>query len=153
MNGYAQWDGINHFRPDGTIDQWGDPHKISRDLLVALDDFRSFIGCPFYITSAHREKAGVEHGQSQHYYGAACDGVAPDYKGTLTDLLFAAMRFQFTGIGLYRDWKWGGKKTGGLHLDVRKAPYRAFWFCYKNHKGKQIYIDLTLENLKDFGVL
>ena len=59
----------------------------------------------------------------------------------------------FMGVGIYRDWEWKGKKTGGLHLDMRTADHRALWFCYKNRYGKQEYVGLTLETLKGFGVV
>lgn len=77
----------------------------------------------------------------------------PDFNGALVDLLFVAMRFNFMGVGIYRDWEWKGKKTGGLHLDMRTADHRALWFCYKNRYGKQEYVGLTLETLKGFGVV
>ena len=153
MNGHSQWAGIRYFSPDSKIDNWGDTHQISGDLLLELDRLRQFIGVPIIITSAFRSASNGNEGGSQHNIGLAADIIAPSFKGSLLDLYFAASRFEFRGIGVYRDWEHAGKKVGGLHVDVRPADHRALWFCYKDAQDTQQYIALSLETLKGFGVV
>lgn len=153
MNGLSHWDKIKHFKPSGTTDNWGDPHKISKELLRELDAFRSYIGMPVHVTSGYRVPKSPRETDSQHHYGQAADIVIPDFKGTLLDLFLVASRFNFKGIGVYRDWKWNDKPTGGLHVDTRRGVIRAQWFCYKNSDGIQIYAGMTQDVLKEHGVL
>lgn len=158
MNGLSHWEGIKFFKPDSKIDKWGNPHQIERELLLQLDAFRSYLGMPVYVTSGYREPENDgkgENGKSQHGYGTAADIVVPGYGGNLLDLFITASRFKFSGIGIYRDWSWDNKIIGGLHVDVRNTNlgYDNLWFCYKDKRGKQIYIPLTVEHLKLHGVL
>ncbi len=157
MNGHSEsWNGIKYFHPDSKVDQWGDTHKISRILLEELDAFRALIGVPVIVTSGYREPKHGTNSDTQHAYGNAADIVFPDFKFTLMDAYLIASRFNFSGIGVYRDWHFPTKDhvIGGLHLDVRHpASYRAQWFCYKDHEGVQQYIELSMDNLKKYGVI
>lgn len=84
----------------------------------------------------------------------AVDLVVPD-RGDLSpfDLLLAALRFGFTGIGVYPDWMYNNKKVGGLHLDVRPAQINgAQWLGIKDD-NKQTYLSLNEANLRKFGVI
>lgn len=158
MNGLAQWHDLKHFHPDSKVDQWGDPHKIDRELLLRLDAMRARIGLPTIVLSGYRDPgAGQDgrgdNGKSQHGHGLAADIVVPSYGGHLLDLYIEATRFNFNGIGIYRDWVYDGRKVGGLHLDVRNVEMGARWFCYKDKRGVQLYIPLTHENLKLYGVI
>lgn len=154
------WDKARHFRPDGQ-DKWGDADAISDDLILALDDFRSFIGCPIYVT---RGVATEGHtGKSYHYRAqgsCAADMVIPDYKRGPINLVMDAMRFGFKGIGWYPHWKYGVKVCGGLHLDVRPLKWDADetlnyshsrWIGILGDSGKLEYIPMSMENLILYG--
>lgn len=147
MNGHAQWDKLRWFSPNDKLDQWGDTHKIKRELLEQLDAFRSYLGVPIIVTSGYRDQPG-----SQHALGRAADIVCPYFKGSLFDLFLEASRFNFKGIGIYRDWK-GHGATGGLHLDVRDAHHRAQWFCYKTPLGIKEYTELNVRILQEYGLI
>lgn len=116
---------------------------MSHDLLLALDDFREFIGTPIIVTSGNQ---GVHSPNSYHYIengSCAVDVVIPKYTGSVIDLLFDAKRFLFTGVGYYTWWTFYGEKAHGLHLDMRPTPMAAHWLSPA--KGK--YIDLSFANL------
>lgn len=154
MNGLSQWDKLRHFKADSKIDQWGDPHQMQREILVELDNFREWLGMPIIVTSGYRAMGqNGQEGGSQHCLGLAVDIVVPSFKGTLLDLFFDASRFHFNGIGIYKDWTYNGKKTGGLHLDARDTLSRAQWFCYKDPHGTQQYTALTTDILKGFKIV
>lgn len=154
MNGLSHWDGLNHFRPDSTVDHWGDPHNMDRSILVEIDKLREWLNCPLIVTSAWRGHGGADEGKLWHAAGRAVDVVAPTFEGHLLDLFFAATRFGFTGIGVYKDWEYKGKLTGGLHLDTRyDVDHKALWFCYKDVRGIQRYVALSHQALKGFGVV
>jgi len=102
-----EWKQIEHFSPN---ENWGDPERMSLELLRRLDALREFSGHPViihcgYATSGHS-------GNSQHYLGKAADlhivGVS------LVNQYLLAERFNFGGLGLYPEWK-----NPGLHCDVR----------------------------------
>lgn len=151
------WNMLRYFKPNSTIDQWGDVDAINDNLLLRLDDFRHWLGVPIYIT------AGVKNGGhakgSYHYkeHGAcAVDVIIPDYMETGFDLIMDATRFGFTGIGYYPHWKWKGKMVGGLHLDMRPLRWdedstknytHSRWMGVLNSKGVQEYIELDYSNL------
>lgn len=139
---------VKHFKPDSTVDRWGDPSKIDGVLLQKVDAFREMLGLPVYVTSGYREGGPKEHGR-----GLALDVVVPQFTGHLLDLFFAASRFHFNGIGLYRDWKWNGIACGGLHLDNRNAAFEARWACYKDDAGVQIYTALDVATLRGLKII
>jgi uncharacterized protein YcbK (DUF882 family) len=140
--------GLKYFRPDSS-DNWGDPSKISRDLLLKLNAFREFIGKPIYVTSGYR--AG--NSSSEHSRGLAVDIVCPGIP--LLQLYLAAERFDFKGIGVYPNWKYQGQIVGGLHLDVRTlhTPYGDRWLGIKDYKGQNQYLELSAQSLKLHGVI
>lgn len=158
------WDKLRYFKPNN-VDNFGDPDAISEVLLLRLDDFRHFLNVPFYVTSgvrAHREGRSSYHSKSKG--ACAVDVVMPECGLHPIDLVFAAMRFGFSGIGWYPDWEWKGLKCGGLHLDTRPlgvdpdgtSNYRhSLWMGIKvlevNSEGKlanrQKYIDLSYANI------
>jgi len=154
------WKKLKYFRKDSTVDNWGDADAIADSLLLRLDDFRHFIGTPVYVTygvstSGHAEK-------SYHYRAngaCAADIVVPYWSTGAIDLIFAAERFGFSGLGYYPHWKWRDQIVGGLHLDTRPlgvdpdstANYReARWIGILVDK-KQIYVPLTYKNLLNCG--
>jgi len=149
------WKVLRYFKPDGT-DNFGDPDAIDDTVLFRLDDFRHYLNCPFYVTSGVRPETDGKTSYHTRGKGAcAVDVVMPEYKGNSIDLIFAAMRFGFSGIGYYPDWHWNGIKCGGLHLDTRPLGFdsdgtlnygNSMWMGVLS-EGKQIYIPLTFANL------
>jgi len=162
-----RWEDLKYFKKDSKIDKWGNPDKMDPFLLLYLDEFREAIGTPLIVTSGYRAGDPAQHG-----LGRAVDVVAPEFKGPLFDLYLIAERFNFGGIGVYRDWLYDGKRIGGLHLDTRllMGSYQiqkcmaARWLCIrpgtlgsldpKDILGtKQVYIALTHENLRKEGFI
>ena len=153
------WDKIKNFSEN---ENWGESHRMNHTLLLLLDDFRDFIDSRIVISQGTQ---GVHSDDSQHYLGNAADIVCPDYTDGLFSLWMAAERFNFTGIGLYVDWKYQGRHTGGLHLDVRALNYQrdgtlqykqARWMSYMEKKDdidQRVYLELNECNLKRFGLL
>jgi hypothetical protein len=97
------------------------------------------------VTSALRPGDTGEHGR-----GLAVDVIAPGYAGRLLDLYLSAERGLWKGIGVYPAWQLNGKVVGGLHLDLRAGP-AARWLGTGSGKN-QLYLALSQENLKKFGV-
>jgi hypothetical protein len=146
------WERVKHFK---MTDAWGDPNKISKDLVTELESYREFIGKPMLVTSGC---GGAHLDGSQHYEGLAVDLVFPGAKpADLLDAIIAALRFKFTGIGIYPYWKCKGERVGGMHLDVRAAQTKHLWMAapVTTPEGKvvQQYIALTRENLIKHGVI
>lgn len=158
---------LKYFNKDSKVDKWGDFEKMDAFLLMFLDEFREAINTPLIVTSAYRQGNPGTHGM-----GRAVDVVAPKWEGSLFDLYLIAERFGFTGIGIYRDWTYNGKKIGGLHLDTRivmgaynsEGLMGARWFCIRPGadkltdiseilKIKQCYLKLDVDTLKREGVL
>ena len=155
-----------YFSPDSTVDKWGDPYAISAEHLHRLFDFRRYLGVPIYVT------AGVKttgHSKASFHYSKTFDGnevgkcatdlVIPDFAGNCVDLVMAAERFGFGGIGYYPHWRFSGVAVGGVHVDSR--PYTWDLDGTVNHRqarwmgvprnGKQVYLPLTYVNLKKYG--
>jgi len=159
MASESEWKKLRYFKKESR-DKWGDVDAISAEHLFRLDDFRHYLGVPVYVT------AGVSIGghskKSFHYRGngaCATDIVIPDYEGNFIDLILAAERFGFTGIGFYPHWKYNGRKVGGLHLDSRPLKWdKDFTYNYREARwmgilrnGSQVYIPLTYSNLLKYG--
>ncbi len=145
---------------------WGDPSKISPRLLTTLDSFRGYLGCRMTVTSGTQ---GVHTDGSAHYRGEAVDVVVTlralgkDNANHLTnivkplDVLLAAMRFDFGGIGLYPDWKLQKAKDNdqylGLHLDVRQHERKSLWIGKRIRPGKTDYFPVEWSSLSSFNLL
>lgn len=157
------WEKVSeYFKPEGTSDQWGNPYALQADHLHRLYDFRRYLGVPIYVTRG--VQVNGHSSRSYHYKengGCATDQVIPDFEGTAVDLILAAERFGFTGIGYYPHWFWGSEDNviGGLHLDSRPLKWdsdftlnyrEARWMGVKRN-GKQHYIPLTFANIKKYG--
>lgn len=161
------WSDLKYFKKDSKVDKWGDPSKMDIFLLLFLDELRDALKTPLIVTSGYRKGDPAQHG-----LGRAVDVVAPKWEGSLFDLYLAAERFGFSGIGLYRDWAYEGKKIGGLHLDTRMivGNYKldecmgARWLCVRPGaekltdineimKIKQVYLRMDYENLKREGIV
>lgn len=137
----AFWKEIRHFK---AAEFGAGSENLDPELLKELDSFRDFLGERIVVTSAFREGDSGEHGK-----GLALDVVFPDRsRDSLLDTFLAASRFKFRGIGVYSDWHLNGHVLGGLHLDMRLAPHRALWCARKGMDGKNVYVPLTLTNLR-----
>lgn len=134
--------GIKNFKPS----EFSEPEKMSPKLLKLLDALRDYLGRPIVITSSTE---GKHSKNSQHYLGKAVDIIVPNYRGSLLSLYLLVERFNFTGIGLYPDWKYNGKRIGGLHLDVRDEinEQGARWIGKLQRDGSQKYLPLTTATL------
>jgi uncharacterized protein YcbK (DUF882 family) len=141
------FDGIKHFSPTSPSDVWGDPSKMDRSLLLALDQLREFCKCAIYVSSGYRTSGSTA--DSQHKLGRAVDVLCPGMD--LFSFYLAAERFGFQGIGIYPHWKWKNAMIGGLHLDMRTTgPAR--WMGVLSPVG-QTYVALNPQHLKDYGVI
>lgn len=142
------WSSLNlkYFRADSTLDNWGDPSKISPQLLLKLDKLREKLGSRLIVTSGYRS----DNPNSQHYYGHAADIMFPDTQEDLFDLWLLAERVGFNGIGIYPHWKYQGVALGGLHVDLRLEDAR--WMGVMENNS-QIYLPLNKFNLQRYGII
>jgi uncharacterized protein YcbK (DUF882 family) len=143
----SNFQGIKYFRPDSG-DNWGDPAKISQDLLINLDYLRELAKAPIYVTSGYRVNSSMS--DSQHKYGRAVDICCPAL--SLLDFYLLAERVGFGGIGVYPHWHYKGTTCGGIHVDVRPEA-GARWMAVMVDAAKQNYIALNKKNLKAYGVI
>lgn len=102
-----QWEQVKHFSPN---ENWGNPYKMSFELLRRLDALREFVSHRIIIHCGYSRGGHTEN--SQHYLGKAVDFHIENV--SLINQYLAAERFMFTGIGIYPDWN-----NPGLHCDVR----------------------------------
>lgn len=118
----SDWSQIRHFLPS---ENWGDSAKMSLGLLKELDLYREFVGLPIVVSCGTQ---GVHCEQSEHALGIAVDIVFPNSsRDESLDLALAAMRFRFTGIGIYSAWEYDGKPVVGMHLDIRPSARKELW--------------------------
>ncbi len=143
-----QWLQMRYFHPT----EFHRPYDMQFSFMLAVDNFRHFIATPILVTSSN-DPSEKHSNTSLHYPGRAIDLVAPGFDGTLLDLFIAATRF-FGGIGVYPDWRYNGRKVGGLHVDDRDEP--GFWLGIRSKTKKKlpnIYLQLNEANLRKYGVL
>lgn len=144
------WDRLKHFSPHSLVDQWGDPEKISTDLLLRIEAVRDFLGTPMIITSGYR----AQDKNSQHSLGRAVDVVMPDWDKSALDLYFELERFSFPGLGLYRGWKYKDQDILGIHLDVRELGLKpnARWLGVRLGTVTQYHL-FSWENFQRLGFM
>ncbi len=141
------WAALKHFK---ITENWGDPALMDRDLLFELDAFRDFVATDIFVSCGTNKTHEVN---SQHGLGLAVDVMFPQCKQSdLFDIYMDASRFKFTGIGVYPNWQYEGSQIGGLHLDFRSSKFRALWMGVED-SGVQKYIELSLANLKQYGLI
>lgn len=148
-----QWSQIRHFKES---EGWGDPSMMDFEFLYTLDQYRTFIGIGMRLTPSGGT-VGVHEPLSLHYSGKAGDFIfkREGAKPSLFDLFLEATRFEFTEIGIYPYWESQGEKVGGIHFGKKTlAPgnRKRFWMGVVE-AGKQIYVGLTLDNLRKHGVI
>lgn len=144
----ADWASIKWFTPH---ENWGNAGLMQAVLVSELDLFREFLDTAIVVTCGTQ---GQHTDGSLHYVGRAVDIIVPDPGSrTLMDLWTDASRFGFTGIGLYRDWCYNGKVTGGLHLErAHVLGKRKYWVCVKEN-GTQVYLPFNSTNLKKYNLI
>ena len=142
------WSGIRFFSPQ---ENWGNPGLMVLEFVQTLEEFRQYLGLSLVISCGTQ---GNHTADSWHYKGRAADIIIPDMAGkTLLDVGLQASRFGFTGIGLYRDWSYNGKRVGGLHLERAPGiPIRKYWLCTKED-GAQVYHEFSESNLTKLGFI
>lgn len=135
---------LKHFSRN---ENWGEPDKISHELLFSLDTFRELLGSPVVITCGTQ---GVHTKNSRHYIGCAVDIVIPDIKIPVFDLLVLAFKLPFTGIGYYSNWKYKKAKAHGFHFEQESfVPIKKTWMGVEL-SGNQVYLALSEENLSKY---
>lgn len=150
-----QWKNIEYF---GVKESWGDPEKMSYELIKTLDAFRRFIERPIIITCGTQ---GAHEPNSLHYSGDAVDiiikresimGRAVDMPRLLFADFLTLVRFSFTGIGVYPEWSCEGVKIGGFHLEWASKPVieRKFWMGLGTSKQNTLYAGLTVSNIEKY---
>lgn len=124
--------------------------KLSKRLLGFVDGYLVYTRMPAIVTSGYREGDKGQHGK-----GNALDVVVDLGMGSGIDAILSALRFNFTGLGVYPDWKIEGvKRTLGFHFDVReKTPLEpsARWL-HMRIDGKIEKYALNYSNLLKFEV-
>lgn len=137
-----EWDEVRHFTKN---ENWGDASKMSLQFLLCLDSFRDKLGKSIVITCGTQ---GEHVTGSHHSEGFAVDCVIPDIN--LIDGFINAVRFPFTGIGIYPDWEYLGKRIGGFHFELvsnMTVVPKKLWMGI-GLLSRQEYIAVTYQNLK-----
>jgi hypothetical protein len=152
----ADWQKVRHFGPG---ENWGEADRMYFPFVAMLDRFREFVGVQIVISKGTQGKHVLT---SNHYKGYAGDLVFPALAPwQLVDLFFNATRFDFTEVGIYPDWKYAEKITGGMHLafnpDERQGDVarKKYWIGTpeKTATGDQLRVAVTVENLRRYGFL
>ena len=148
MRALQDWNHFKYFSAHSLVDQWGDAMKMNFKLIAELDKFREHLKHPIIVTSGFRPG----NPKSMHAVGRAVDIVVPDFRNPLIDLFIEASRFDFTGIGMYADWKYNNRLVGGLHLDNRDGE-EARWIGNKDNEGNNRYFPMDSEHLRWFRMV
>lgn len=135
------WNVLKHFSAN---ENWGDANKMDPKLLKMLDNYRGVVNEKIFISCGTQ---GLHVPNSLHYQGKAVDILFPSSEKSLFDCYLIAEKFNFTGIGLYPDWQFGGKRIGGMHLDLRVSDIAVRWIGVKE-MNQTVYIALNEQNLK-----
>ena len=88
-------------------------------------------GCVTVAPKGHSDK-------SRHYIDNECDAVDWHFDIDIDPRIQAktVLQSDFTGVGVYYDWKWNNKKLNiGFHVDRRERPQ--YW---KREKGEYFYL-------------
>jgi hypothetical protein len=122
-----QWKHVRYFNPG---ENWGDPDRMDPKLILELDRLRHFIGFPIVIHCGYEERGG----RGFHPEGRAVDCHVETFDAL--DFFFAAIRFNFSGLGIYPWWD-----RPGLHLDTRPTVGRGYRFLWGS-TGPKKYVDI-----------
>jgi uncharacterized protein YcbK (DUF882 family) len=117
-----QWDTLEFFKPEGTIDDFGNPWKMDYQLMWMLDRLRRKVGKQFIIHCGYAEKGHSDN--SYHYRGMAVDFHVKEMMSVTSNRIIKELWFM-GGAHFYPDWN-----NPGFHLDV--GPYRRW------RQGRQV---------------
>lgn len=127
---------------------WGDPKRLDRRVVLMLDKFLSQKRLTAVVTSGTQGKHATN---SFHYKGMALDFMLPMVPRERLPVLFAELvHAGFGGVGIYADWKLSRNSPpiGGFHVDCREIKdNRVATWMKANSIGKG-YLAATAENLK-----
>lgn len=110
------WEQVHHFRPEEWRD---DPSKVSPELVLILDHFRSMINAPVIIHCAWQQDGHSL--KSYHYTGQAVDFHVEGAPLELQYSVLASIR-DIGGLGFYPGWN-----LPGWHVDLRSGKDRLEW--------------------------
>lgn len=129
-------------------DNWGDPAKMSKNLVYNLENLRIFVGKPLTLTCPAYTPGNGHSQNSQHYFGNAADWTV---KGlSILNMYILAERFNFTGIGLYPN-----NGNPFVHTDVRETDcmnVQCRWIAVPGGSGAGgwTYLEMSEENLRKY---
>jgi len=128
-------------------ENWGDPYKVSKQLVFNVESMRKFSERPVILTCAAYSKSGHSD-KSQHGKGNAAD--LRIKRATLLEMYIIAERHNFSGIGLYPN---NGRPF--IHVDVRPhnvLDKQARWIAIPTNSTSEYweYIGLTEENIRKY---
>lgn len=120
-------------------ENWGDPEKVSDHLAVMVDNYREALEHRLYISPVEGAVYAKNKGHAKaswHYiiegrneFAMALDGFP---EGDLFRAWVLALKFPFSGVGVYPYAVWSAKGlVGMLHIDVRPVgkfePEHCWW--------------------------
>ena len=156
----ADWAKIKNFNKE---EKWGNPHKMNKNLIFLLDNWREDHGIIFNVFNGW---AKTGHNKlSMHYLGDAVDGELKNTDMINSFLLankydnYQLKENRFTGVGCYYGmWKRNNKYINGLHLDVRTINNNkiATWGCLpeiniKNQGKRYSYMIFNIYGYKKWN--
>lgn len=133
------WKDIKNFSPTekgfGGIDY---ANRIDSLLMEKMDHLRDYVDRKIIIHAGYAIKGHSPN--SMHYIGRALDFHIEDL--SVSEMFIAALRFRFTGIGVYPYWN-----NPGLHCDNRlKNAQQASSFWWRNKE--KLYLPIHLLDFK-----
>jgi len=120
-------------------ENWGDPKKVSIPLIKQVDKYREALGHRLHISPIEGAVYAEDKGHTEdswHYIIPGRNNLAMALdafpEGDLFRAWILALKFPFSGVGVYPYWKWPAKGLiGGIHIDVRPVgqfePEHCWW--------------------------
>ena len=150
------WGKLKHFKKE-EFDKYTQKN-IDPSILLALDSFRTHLGCCVYPSPAIGAgvRIGNEGGTVSRSWHCIVEG--RNSKGRAVDVfiggslikaaLLAIAMPEFGGVGIYPYWKWENRNLyGGLHLDTRPVKgwrgvsgVKQIW--WRDLKGEYLHFSL-----------
>lgn len=152
------WEHLRYFKKDEQPFGFGDPDAIDTVLLRVIDNFRDYLGIPMIVRCGTQG----EHVSNYHKEGLAVDLLIECKNLRPLDVLMAATRFPFSGIGVMPAAVYSKmKRPFGIHLDMRPIVgfmTTAYWISIPNpikKNSRQVILQYSLneENMRRFGML
>ena len=147
------WEQLRYLKPS---EAWGCPQKMDFGLLWLLDSYREYIGMPVIVVCGTQ---GVHSPKSYHYVGKAVDIVVDAGRLHPVDLMLAAFRFPFTGLGVYPKARYNKfVRPLGFHFDCREVNSlprgitQAQWLGVPDSSGKMEYSALDHTSLSKYNL-